>query len=48
MNQIIGQGVETVFLISQPQYSHISSTLVREVIKGGGDASMFLPKAVNF
>jgi pantetheine-phosphate adenylyltransferase len=44
MNQIIGKGVETVFLISQPEYSHISSTLVREVIKGGGDASDFLPE----
>lgn len=43
MNHIIGDGVETVFLISHPQYSHISSTLVREVIKGGGDASPFLP-----
>ena len=43
MNHIIGEGVETVFLISHPQYSHISSTLVREVIKGGGDASPFLP-----
>ena len=44
MNQIIGDGVETVFFISQPEFSHISSTLVREVIKGGGDASVFLPK----
>jgi len=44
MNQIIGNGVETVFFISQPEFSHISSTLVREVIKGGGDATMFLPK----
>ena len=44
MNQIIGKGVETVFLISQPEYSHISSTLVREIIKGGGDASVFLPE----
>ncbi|MEM1123332.1 MAG: pantetheine-phosphate adenylyltransferase [Bacteroidota bacterium] len=43
MNQIISNGVETVFLISEPEYSHISSTLVREVIKGGGDASVFLP-----
>ena len=44
MNQIIGDGVETVFLISQPEFSHISSTLVREVIKGGGDATVFLPE----
>ncbi len=46
MNHIIGDGVETVFLISHPQYSHISSTLVREVIKGGGDASPFLPEGL--
>jgi len=47
MNQIIGDGVETVFLISQPEYSHISSTLVREVIRGGGNASAFLPEELS-
>ena len=46
LNQIVGEGLETVFLISQPAYSHISSTIVREIIKGGGDASSFLPEAV--
>ena len=43
LNFIVGDGVETFFLISQPQFSHISSTIVREIIKGGGDASPFLP-----
>lgn len=43
MNEIIGDGLETIFLISKPQYSHISSTIVREIIKGGGDASPFIP-----
>lgn len=43
LNHIVGGGIETVFLISQPGYSHISSTIVREIIKGGGDASPFLP-----
>ena len=46
LNNIIGVGLETIFLISQPAYSHISSTIVREIIKGGGDASPFLPKEV--
>jgi pantetheine-phosphate adenylyltransferase len=46
LNHIVGEGLETVFLISQPEYSHISSTIVREIIKGGGDASSFLPKEV--
>ncbi|MCB0623103.1 MAG: pantetheine-phosphate adenylyltransferase, partial [Saprospiraceae bacterium] len=32
LNQIVGGGLETIFLISQPAYSHISSTIVREII----------------
>ena len=47
LNAIVGDGLETVFLISPPQYSHISSTIVREIIKGGGDASPFLPKQIK-
>jgi pantetheine-phosphate adenylyltransferase len=47
LNFIVGKGVETMFLISQPEFSHISSTIVREIIKGGGDASPFLPKEIK-
>ncbi|MCO6461925.1 MAG: pantetheine-phosphate adenylyltransferase [Saprospiraceae bacterium] len=47
VNQILTGGIETVFLISSPAYSHISSTIVREIIKGGGDVEPFLPKGVN-
>lgn len=43
LNYTLGNRLETVFLISLPEYSHISSTIVREIIKGGGDASHFLP-----
>ena len=43
LNYIVGKDLETVFLISEPAYSHISSTIVREIIKGGGDAVPFLP-----
>lgn len=47
LNNIVGEGLETIFLISQPAYSHISSTIVREIIKGGGDARPFLPEQVR-
>lgn len=47
LNFIVGDGVETMFLISQPQFSHISSTIVREIIKGEGDASPFLPTQIQ-
>lgn len=46
LNHIVGKELETVFLISEPEYSHISSTIVREIIKGKGDASPFLPMEV--
>lgn len=46
LNHIVGGGLETVFLISQPSFSHISSTIVRELIKGGGDVSEFVPENV--
>lgn len=47
LNNIVGHGIETVFLISQPEFSHISSTIVREIIKGGGYASPFLPPGLD-
>jgi len=47
LNSIVGEDLETIFLISRPAFSHISSTIVREIIKGGGDASPFLPDAVT-
>ncbi|HHH50198.1 MAG TPA: pantetheine-phosphate adenylyltransferase [Saprospiraceae bacterium] len=47
LNNIVGNGIETVFFISRPTYSHISSTIVREIIIGGGDATPFLPKGLD-
>jgi pantetheine-phosphate adenylyltransferase len=39
-------GIETVILVSAPELSHISSSLVRQVAQNGGDVSKFVPKAV--
>lgn len=47
INHIVGGDIETVFLIAQPDMSHISSTIVREIIVGGGDASPFIPKEIQ-
>jgi pantetheine-phosphate adenylyltransferase len=46
LNTIIGHQLETLFLISQPEFSHISSTIVREIIKGGGDVTPFVPPVI--
>jgi len=48
LNHIVGDNIETVFLISRPEFSHISSTIVREIIKGGGNAKPFLPSGVEY
>jgi pantetheine-phosphate adenylyltransferase len=45
LNATIGE-VESFFLMANPQYACYSSTVVREILKGGGDASLFLPAAV--
>lgn len=46
INSIVVDDLETVFLISRPQFSHISSTIVREIIKGGGDVRAFVPARI--
>ena len=43
VNQTIGKGLETIFFISSPEVAHISSTIVRDIIGGGGDVSKFIP-----
>ena len=47
LNNIVGDGIETMFLISVPELSHISSTIVREIIKGNGDVSPFIPEEIE-
>lgn len=47
LNHIIGDQLETLFLISKPEFSHISSTIVREIIKGKGDIRPFVPEHIN-
>lgn len=47
LNANLHPNLETVFFISKPNYSHISSTIVREIIKGGGDVSSFIPEQIN-
>lgn len=39
-------GIETVFIPAEARYSHLSSTLLKEVSALGGDISGFVPKAV--
>jgi len=46
MNRHLRDDIETVFLTPAEQYSYISSSLVREIAKLGGDISPFVPANV--
>ena len=47
MNRSMKNHIDTIFIITEPEVSHISSTLVRDVVKNGGDVSQFIPDGVN-
>ncbi|MGA2406814.1 MAG: pantetheine-phosphate adenylyltransferase [Bacteroidales bacterium] len=47
VNKSMAPGIESVFLLTVPEHSFINSTIVRDIIKNGGDASKFVPSAIN-
>ena len=40
-------GIETVFFLTSPKNSFISSSIVRDLIKNKGDYKLFIPKEIN-
>ncbi|HEY9343156.1 MAG TPA: pantetheine-phosphate adenylyltransferase [Hanamia sp.] len=47
MNRSLENSVESIFLTCLPKYTSIASTLIRDVLRNGGDVSQFLPEVVN-
>ena len=45
-NRTMDHTIETIFLTGEPKYTSVASTIVRDIIRNGGDASPFLPEAV--
>lgn len=45
-NRTLDKNLETVFLTGEPKYTSVASTIVRDIIRNGGDASYFLPDLV--
>jgi pantetheine-phosphate adenylyltransferase len=45
-NRSMDRHIETIFLTGEPKYTSVASTIVRDIIRNGGDASPFLPEAV--
>ena len=45
-NRDLDKNVKTVFFLSKPQYNHISSTVVKDLVKHNADISKFVPNFV--
>ena len=46
-NRVLSRNVETVFLLSNPSLSVVSSSIVRDVLVNGGDARAFIPEEIE-
>jgi pantetheine-phosphate adenylyltransferase len=47
MNLTLDPELETIFLMAREEYSHVSSSLLRQVAQFGGDLSKFLPPTIR-
>ncbi|MCA8977966.1 MAG: pantetheine-phosphate adenylyltransferase [Planctomycetes bacterium] len=46
-NRHLAADIETVFVMPSVQYSYVSSSLIREIVRNGGDVGGFLPPLVE-
>jgi len=47
MNRKLETGVETIFLMPKEEYTYLSSRIIKEIARLGGDVSSFVPPAVS-
>lgn len=47
VNKAMRPEIESVFLLTAPEYTPVNSTIVRDILIHGGDAGKFLPKGVD-
>ena len=40
-------GIDSVFILTTPEHTPVNSSIVRDILKHGGDASKFLPKQIK-
>lgn len=48
VNQAMFPEVESLFMLTLPEHTSINSSVVREIMRYGGDVSKFVPKGIDF
>ena len=46
-NKELNSDIETLLITTLPKHSHISSTIVRDILKNGGDISKLIPNSIK-
>ena len=46
-NNKLNNKIETIFMVADGNFSHISSSLIKDIVRLNGDASNFIPKIVE-
>ena len=47
MNKALINEIETIFLLCDPAYAALSSSIVRDILKNGGNVTNFVPEGIN-
>jgi len=47
VNKAMAPDIESVFLLTAPEHTPINSTIVKDILRHGGDASKFVPASIN-
>jgi len=47
VNKKLYPEIETVFFLTAPEYSMVTSSVVRDILRNGGDASQFVPEGID-
>lgn len=47
MNKAMHPRLEMIYLLTRPEHTAINSSIVRDIIRHGGDAGMFVPSAID-
>ena len=47
INKKMLPSVESIFLLTTPEHTPVNSTIIRDIIRNGGDPSLFLPAGVD-
>ena len=47
INKKLYPNIETVFILTAPEYTSLNSSIVRDILRHGGDANQFVPDGIN-